>query len=83
MQAVPVDDYRSALVIQVVDASADEFIALWLEIGDDRRNIRVTGKPRLHGVLVRGHDVNKMRRHQRTHVRTHEFVDHRVRKWGC
>jgi hypothetical protein len=33
---VPVDDYGGALMFQVVDPPADELIALWLEVGDER-----------------------------------------------
>jgi hypothetical protein len=36
VRAVPVDDNGGALMFQVVDTPADEFIALWLEVGDER-----------------------------------------------
>jgi hypothetical protein len=36
VRAVPVDDYRGALMFQVVDTAADKLEALWLEVGDER-----------------------------------------------
>jgi len=36
VRAVLVDDDGGALMLQVVNTAADEFIALWLEVGDHR-----------------------------------------------
>ena len=36
VRAVPVDDYRGALMFQIVDTAADELVALRLEVGDER-----------------------------------------------
>src|SRR6202035_466486 len=65
-------------MIQVVCAPTNEAIALLREVGDHRRNISMAGKPWLHRVLVGGHHIDQMRWHQRTHMRGHEVIEHRV-----
>src|ERR1700692_2469407 len=63
-------------MIQVVCAPTHEAVALLREVGDDRRNISMAGKPRLHRVLVGGHHIDQMRWHQRTQVCGHEVIEH-------
>jgi len=36
VRAVPVDDYSGALMLQIVDTSANELVPLWFKVGDDR-----------------------------------------------
>src|ERR1700674_5479345 len=63
-------------MIQVVCAPTNEAEALLREVGDDRRNISMAGKPRLHRVLVGRHYIDQMRWHQRTQVCGHEVIEH-------
>src|SRR5438309_591050 len=36
VRAVAVDDYSGALMLQIVDTSANELVPLWFKVGDDR-----------------------------------------------
>src|SRR5256886_1127003 len=83
LRTVLVDDHRRALMIQVVCAAANEAVALLREVGDHRRNIGMTGKPGLHGVLVGGLHVDQMRWHQRAHVCGHQVIEQWTGdRWG-
>src|SRR6185369_5837535 len=75
VRAVPIDDDRGALVIYISNASAYERIALCGEVGDGWRNIRVTGKPWLHGVMILRGDIDQVVRQQRVHVTAQQLVD--------
>jgi hypothetical protein len=54
VRAMPVNHHGGALMFEIVDATADECIALRLEVGDERGYIRVPGKPRFYGLRTRG-----------------------------
>src|SRR5258708_34301088 len=74
MRAVLVHHHRGALMVDVVGTPADQSIALRFEVGDCRRDVGVACEPRLNGVLVGGHYIDQMRRHQRAHMRTHQLI---------
>lgn len=74
MEAVLIDKHRDALMLQNIDTPTDEFTALWREIGDVGREFRVTRNPRLYGMLIGGHDINRMGGQQRIHVGTYQLV---------
>src|ERR1700730_16783414 len=64
-----------------IRATANESIALAVEVGDHRRYIGMTRKPRLHRVLIGGHHIDQMVRHQRSHVSAHQLVKNGIGEW--
>jgi hypothetical protein len=56
---------------------------LLIEIGHHRRYIGVTREPRLHRVLVGGHDIDQMVGHQRSNVSADEVVKNGIgERWS-
>src|SRR5450631_3288403 len=83
VRAVLVDDHRGTLMIKIICTSANESIALLSEIGDHRRHIRMTRKPRLNSVFIGGHHIDQMVGHQGSHVSTYQVVQQWIGEWWC
>src|ERR1700733_11457384 len=78
VRTVLVDNRRGALMIKIIRATADESIALAVEVGDHRRYIGMTREPRLYRVPVGGRHIDQMVRHQRAHMCAHQVVKNRI-----
>jgi hypothetical protein len=74
MSAVTIDDHGRAFPIDVIHAAAGQRISLGRKIDRFGRNVRASGKPRLHRVLIaRGH-IDQMTGHERAQMGTDQIV---------
>src|SRR6266850_87363 len=74
VRAMLVHDHCRALTIKIIRTSTDEPIAFAVKVGDHRRYIGMTGKPRLNRMLIGGHHIDQMVRHQRSHMSAHQVL---------
>src|SRR5882762_10169445 len=78
VRAMLIHDHCGALTTKIIRTSTDESIAFAVKVGDHRRYIGMTGKPRLHRMLIGGHHIDQMVRHQRSHMSAHQVVKNRI-----
>ena len=71
-----------AAAVEVIEPAADKRKFPRGQILDRRREIQLSLKPGLHGVLIGGADVEQMRAHQGSHVTGDDILRHFRRGGG-
>ena len=65
-------------VANIVQPPADQRITLIGQIANRRREVELAVKPRLHRVLVRGHNIHQVSGLERSNMARHELLGNQI-----